>query len=332
MDHPASVPLTNSNNENSNPTASPAWIEKAQQGDVVSFKELYKLHIDSVYSLSYHVMEDVEYAEDLTKRIFIRAWETLAKFEPDSNGSQWLAAVAHPIIWERVRTKNVPHTFIKDPTKNEIEKISMDTFSDKDPTKKQVQPARPSRSFWAEIQGYIETENIAPNDRGKEKRSFSFLRLAIGALALLIGGFGVVVITITLLSMEPAEVPAQNLTTPPATDNTPVETVPLVAQQGIAPAPAANTSLTVDEKFSKLQKEYNQLKTEVLGSVEIDEGDHDTDIQGAMENDLGLVEKTISEIVGAMGDDPENAMLEKMLVATYQKQINLLQKFIRLGD
>lgn len=267
--------------------------------------------MDAAYSLSHHVMEDAEYAEDLAKRIFARVWETLAEVKRDTNFNEWLAQTAHSVIREQIRRKNLPHTFSKKLKPQDIELICIEVFSEDDSSEKRVQAAKPKRNFWVEIQGQIETESIAPNDRDLDPGGIKFRHIAVVAFALVVGG--VAFLLITAPAPEP-ELPAET-STAIEIPQTPEETPPVT-----------------DERYSQLQNEYNVLKAEVLGSVDIDAGDHDTDIQGSMEENLGVVEKTISDIVGAMGDDPENEMLEKMLVATYKKQIKLLQKFMGLGD
>jgi RNA polymerase sigma factor (sigma-70 family) len=283
---------------------------QAQQGDVPSFKQLCRGHLDSVYSLCYKITEEADSAANLTTSIFIRIWEDLAEVDGESDFGTWQARTAQNIIADHVRQKKIPRARFQRFSTAEIEALTLETFSVTDPSEKLVLPTQPNRSLWPEIQGHIETENIAPNDRGKDEGGIKWWHIAAAVLFLFVGGISLLVITALSDVTEPAD--------------SPLNIEPPVAQAEAVPDP--------NDKFSQLESEYRQLKAEVLGSVDIDEGDHDTDIQGSMEENLGVVETTISEIVGAMGDDPENQMLQKMLVATYKKQIKLLQKFIGLGD
>ena len=66
--------------------------------------------------------------------------------------------------------------------------------------------------------------------------------------------------------------------------------------------------------------------------VEVDETGENAEVKKSIEEDMDLVEKSISEIVGALGDEPENEVLVKMLVSTYRRQMKLMKTFLLLDD
>jgi RNA polymerase sigma-70 factor (ECF subfamily) len=65
-------------------------VERAQRGDAGAFRELYEEHVGRVYAICLRMSGDNHEAEELTQRVFIRAWDRLESFRGESLFSTWL--------------------------------------------------------------------------------------------------------------------------------------------------------------------------------------------------------------------------------------------------
>ena len=280
-----------------------ANVKKAQQGDVDAFREIYDAYLGSVYTLCQGASVHQTTAEDLTKKIFARAWDKLAEVDDEKHFDTWLAGQAEFVITrERPRREFVKSDHAK-PDKAQLHTLALQAFSDGD-------HVAPARSLWADVLGNIETENISPLERQKHtqsRRKRRAIMFAVACIALLFIYFP--------RNGNPDS--SNSLGAPDST--TPAELTPT--------AQAAPT-----DRIQSLQQEYGFVKDELMGTLDLDADAEDTSIQDSMEENLGIVEKTIGEIMTALGDDPENEMLEQMLVSTYEKQIKLLRKVVRLDN
>jgi RNA polymerase sigma-70 factor (ECF subfamily) len=78
-------------------------VELALRGETRAFEGLYRAHHGRVYSLAVR-MAGVEWAEDLTQEVFIRAWEKLRTFRGRSSFGTWLYRLAVNLILSRRET------------------------------------------------------------------------------------------------------------------------------------------------------------------------------------------------------------------------------------
>ncbi|MBM3143316.1 MAG: sigma-70 family RNA polymerase sigma factor [Chloroflexi bacterium] len=70
-------------------------VERAANGDVNSFGQLYDIYLSSIYRYVYYHVKDRMAAEDLTHEIFIKAWEAIGKYEWRGQPfSSWLFRIA----------------------------------------------------------------------------------------------------------------------------------------------------------------------------------------------------------------------------------------------
>lgn len=268
------------------------------------------MHAGPVCLAANGLIDKTSVAERLTKIVFIRVWETLAEADAETDFQDWMIDSAQDAIWDHFHGKRTSTPRSKKISVAEIERVVTESFSD------QNDASEPNPALWREIQAHIETEDIAPVDRKKPARIFRFRYAAMLVMILVIG-------RIAYMTAE-SQLPLMD--SPPPTD-------------ARIPGPITDASAPMDEALPQLapevlqlQNQYTELKSELVATVDIDEDEHDTDIQTDIEGDLDLVEKSISEIVGALGDDPENEVLEEMLVTTYKKQIKLVKKFLLLSD
>jgi RNA polymerase sigma-70 factor (ECF subfamily) len=65
-------------------------IQRALDGDVTAFEQLYRENVRRVYALCFRMSSDPALAEELTQDVFVRAWQKLPSFRGDSAFSSWL--------------------------------------------------------------------------------------------------------------------------------------------------------------------------------------------------------------------------------------------------
>ncbi len=73
-------------------------VQKAQDGDVLAFERIYRLHVGRVYALCRRLATDPELAEELTQDTFVRVWHRLDTFEPGTQFRSWLFKVALNVV------------------------------------------------------------------------------------------------------------------------------------------------------------------------------------------------------------------------------------------
>lgn len=69
-------------------------VGRAKRGDLDAFEELYRTHVGRVFGLCRRLLGDDAEAEEMTQRVFIKAWEKLAGFRGASKFSTWLHRIA----------------------------------------------------------------------------------------------------------------------------------------------------------------------------------------------------------------------------------------------
>lgn len=64
--------------------------QRAAEGDMVAFEEIYKRHHRRVYSICLRMLQSPSEAEDLTQDVFIQLYRKIGSFRGDSAFSTWL--------------------------------------------------------------------------------------------------------------------------------------------------------------------------------------------------------------------------------------------------
>jgi RNA polymerase sigma-70 factor (ECF subfamily) len=88
MQHPGGVIQAQSQEEGRAREA--GLIQRALDGDVTAFEQLYRENVRRVYALCFRMSSDPALAEELTQDVFVRAWQKLPSFRGDSAFSSWL--------------------------------------------------------------------------------------------------------------------------------------------------------------------------------------------------------------------------------------------------
>ena len=69
-------------------------VASAQNGDRNAFSELVRVHAQGVRNVIYRMCGDVQLAEDAAQETFIRAWQKLPSYRPQTPLRNWLYRIA----------------------------------------------------------------------------------------------------------------------------------------------------------------------------------------------------------------------------------------------
>jgi RNA polymerase sigma-70 factor, ECF subfamily len=84
-------------------------VSRACTGDGQAFSELYERLADRIYRYIYFRVSDEETAEDLSSRVFLKAWEHLPNYKRSSSPFiAWLYTIAHNMLIDHYRTDRQP--------------------------------------------------------------------------------------------------------------------------------------------------------------------------------------------------------------------------------
>lgn len=82
-------------------------LQEAQNGSRYAFGSLYLQHVDTIYRFAFfRVGGDQHTAEDITSKVFIKAWKGLSRFKKQETGTfrSWLLRIAHTTIIDHYRS------------------------------------------------------------------------------------------------------------------------------------------------------------------------------------------------------------------------------------
>jgi RNA polymerase sigma-70 factor (ECF subfamily) len=94
-------------------------IQRALEGDVAAFEQLYRENVGRVFALCYRLSSDPTLAEELTQDVFVRAWQKLGSFRGQSAFASWLypLTVNVALTERRSRLRRTSRVFgTEDPT------------------------------------------------------------------------------------------------------------------------------------------------------------------------------------------------------------------------
>ncbi len=79
-------------------------VARAQAGDHVAFRDLYRQHAGRVYALCLRLTGETGAAEERTQDVFVRLWERIGSFRGESAFSSWLHRLAVNVVFNEQRT------------------------------------------------------------------------------------------------------------------------------------------------------------------------------------------------------------------------------------
>jgi len=81
-------------------------VRAAAKGDEHAFASLYDTYLDSIYRFIYLRVEDQQTAEDITSKVFLRAWEKLGNYQFRGVPFRaWLFRIARNAVIDHYRTR-----------------------------------------------------------------------------------------------------------------------------------------------------------------------------------------------------------------------------------
>jgi RNA polymerase sigma-70 factor (ECF subfamily) len=83
-------------------TGERALVRQAQEGDTAAFEALVNSHAPLVYNLALRTLNDPHEAEDMAQEAFLRAWQSLPRFQGNSRFSTWLYRIVTNLCYNRL--------------------------------------------------------------------------------------------------------------------------------------------------------------------------------------------------------------------------------------
>ena len=78
-------------------------MQAIANGNRDALKEIYEEYLPYLYTIVLGVVQQRETAEDVTSDVFIRIWNSAAKFQPGSGHKGWLATIARNMAIDELR-------------------------------------------------------------------------------------------------------------------------------------------------------------------------------------------------------------------------------------
>ena len=85
-------------------------VELSQKGRKNSFIELCNFNLLNVYALSLRLLASKKLAHELSRKIFLSAWENIIHFREEIPFPDWLKAISVYTILEEIRTKKIKNS------------------------------------------------------------------------------------------------------------------------------------------------------------------------------------------------------------------------------
>lgn len=82
-------------------------IECCLLGNSEEFSKLIDKYKNMVYNLTYRMCNNLDDAEDLSQEAFLRAYQSLSRFNPSYKFSTWLYQITLNIVRDRFKKKNL---------------------------------------------------------------------------------------------------------------------------------------------------------------------------------------------------------------------------------
>jgi RNA polymerase sigma-70 factor (ECF subfamily) len=73
-------------------------ISQSKAGSHAAFEAIYRMHLGRVYAICLRILADRTWAEEVTQKIFVRAWTKLNSFRGESRFSSWLYRLSVNVI------------------------------------------------------------------------------------------------------------------------------------------------------------------------------------------------------------------------------------------
>jgi len=80
-------------------------MERVKQGDIEAFEQLVTTHQTRVIGTVVKMLGDDTDAEDIAQQVFIRVWNSAARYEPSAKFTTWLFTITRNLVFNEVRRR-----------------------------------------------------------------------------------------------------------------------------------------------------------------------------------------------------------------------------------
>lgn len=96
------------------------WLMDAQDGDSQAFTRLVETYEKPVYNLCYRMLWNVQDAEDAAQETFLRAYQSIRRYDRSRPFSTWLLSIAAHYCIDQIRKRKIPVVSVEDMTTPDI--------------------------------------------------------------------------------------------------------------------------------------------------------------------------------------------------------------------
>ena len=82
-----------------------ALMLRVKRGDMQAFEELAEKYKQPIVNLMYRMLRDFDEAEDLTQNVFIRVYQSAARYEVTARFSTWIFTIARRLCLNEIRRR-----------------------------------------------------------------------------------------------------------------------------------------------------------------------------------------------------------------------------------
>lgn len=83
-------------------------VDRAADGDVEAFGELYGIYVDRIYRYVFNQVKDKMRAEDVAEEVFVKAWKAIGSCKGRGQTfSSWLYRIAHNYMIDNFRSQQM---------------------------------------------------------------------------------------------------------------------------------------------------------------------------------------------------------------------------------
>lgn len=112
-------------------------IQQIIQGDSQAFREIVERYKNAVFALCYRMVQNREEAEDLSQEVFVKAYNSLTKYNPEYKFSTWILRIATNTTIDYLRKNRIQTLPLEEEIKTKHETVSAEeTFFEQNKQRK----------------------------------------------------------------------------------------------------------------------------------------------------------------------------------------------------
>lgn len=98
-------PTTEGNSSCSDAEQDVLWMEKVKKGDEEAFRLLIEAHQSRVIGTVAKMLGDATDSEDIAQQVFIRVWNSAARYQPTAKFTTWLFKITRNLVFNELRRR-----------------------------------------------------------------------------------------------------------------------------------------------------------------------------------------------------------------------------------